>query len=248
MEGNASDLLDRTLAASARRPRRLEPWRVNALERACEDPRGALHVAQHAYGLACRRTGVRGKVGRMFSGSVLLRLFLIVVLALNGASTAVAATHLPLSLSTVQHHASGDGEAVTEVAPRQDHAGCHGAQAPGHFTHAAATHAAATPAPSTHAPAKQHTATELSGTSAEHASGGHASGGHASPMHAQTGHDGGDCCESGACRCDCLHAAQEALPRTDEGAVAIVRAHEALLPARAHPAPALPAPVRPPIG
>lgn len=179
----------------------------------------------------------------MFSGSVLLRLFLIVVLALNGASTAVAATHLPLSLSTVPHHASGDDEAVTEVASlRTDHAGCHGDQAPEHATHAA-THAHAT-----HAPATQSAATELSGTSAEHASGGHASGGHASPMHAQAGHDGGDCCESGACRCDCLHAAQEALPRTDDGAVAIVRAHETLLPARAHPAPALPAPVRPPIG
>lgn len=145
----------------------------------------------------------------MRSGSLLLRLLLSLVLALNGVATAIAATHVPASMQ--------DPVAVVTATPATagaEHGHCHDGDADRDAD---------------------------VGTSVDPAHG-HDTAGHAQDMPA-----GGDCCESGACRCDCVPVAHAALPAGVPGMALVGRAHMGLPPGPAHPAPALPEPVRPPI-
>lgn len=57
-----------------------------------------------------------------------------------------------------------------------------------------------------------------------------------------------DCCETGACRCACVHFAQAVMPVLQVPAIAIARDHGVRALAPGHAAPALPHPIRPPIG
>jgi hypothetical protein len=57
-----------------------------------------------------------------------------------------------------------------------------------------------------------------------------------------------DCCKSGACRCACVHIAQVGVPALQIPAVALDHARSVRTLALGHPAPALPHPIRPPIG
>jgi hypothetical protein len=57
-----------------------------------------------------------------------------------------------------------------------------------------------------------------------------------------------DCCKSGACRCACVHIAQVAVPVLQLPPAALDHARSVRPLALGHAAPALPHPIRPPIG
>lgn len=57
-----------------------------------------------------------------------------------------------------------------------------------------------------------------------------------------------DCCKSGTCRCDCLHAAQAGPAPWTEGALAFDHTRSFRRLTSAHATPALPHLIRPPIG
>jgi hypothetical protein len=64
----------------------------------------------------------------------------------------------------------------------------------------------------------------------------------AQPKHAP------DCCKSGTCRCACVHIAQLGVPALQWPAAAPEHARSVRTLALGHAAPALPHPIRPPIG
>lgn len=57
-----------------------------------------------------------------------------------------------------------------------------------------------------------------------------------------------NCCESGACRCACMHQAQAAMAVSLPIEAVIIHARSVLPTAAGHTAPALPHLIRPPIG
>lgn len=64
----------------------------------------------------------------------------------------------------------------------------------------------------------------------------------------QTEHATPDCCKSGACRCDCVHAAHAVPMPSTEGTLAFDRTRSSRPLTLAHAPPALPHLIRPPIG
>lgn len=66
--------------------------------------------------------------------------------------------------------------------------------------------------------------------------------GHPTPRHTP------DCCTSGTCRCACVHIAQVGVPALPIPAIAPDHARSVRTLALGHAAPALPHPIRPPIG
>lgn len=64
----------------------------------------------------------------------------------------------------------------------------------------------------------------------------------------QPSQPGPDCCDSGACRCACMHQAQVAVAVLLPIDAVIIHARAVLPPAAGHSTPALPHLIRPPIG
>ena len=64
----------------------------------------------------------------------------------------------------------------------------------------------------------------------------------------EDGHPAPDCCESGICQCACVHAAQPAVPAMPAPGFIAGGSRPAQAMPAGHADPALPHPVRPPIG
>src|SRR3546814_242086 len=143
--------------------------------------------------------------------SILLRLFLIVVLLLNGTATAVESVHM---------NPSGMGEAMSQVPAHATPDG----KMPCHDAEAKTTSDVAPPAAT-----GLHTSSDVS-------------------VSTDDGTSLPDCCESGACRCACLHHGQFA-PMTMVASAAIIGHTDSVRPMfSVHASPALPHLIRPPIG
>ena len=154
--------------------------------------------------------------------SMLLRVVLILAIALNGAVPAMASSHVVMDASS---------ESGSQPA-RQGEAGdkpmsCHTEPAEDRAEHTTAHHDATHAASERPVDHTNHHATQPDGSG--------------------TGHDGG-CCESGTCRCSCMHTCHAVvlgvalLPAVVEHAPSVGR-----MP-RSHATPAQPHLIRPPIG
>lgn len=143
--------------------------------------------------------------------SILLRLFLIVVLLLNGTATAVASVHM-------NHFGMAEGKAQVTSRGTSD------------------------------TPAKMpcHDAEAKAASGVVSHAGLHASSDTQGPTDAGT--PSPDCCESGACRCACLHHGQLAPMSMVANAAIIVHTNSVRPMFSVHASPALPHLIRPPIG
>ncbi|RNF86322.1 hypothetical protein EER27_02575 [Lysobacter psychrotolerans] len=148
----------------------------------------------------------------------LLRVLLCLVLALNGATSAVAATHM--QLGHIGHSGSQATAADAVDAPIVAAAQASVEDMPCHQDQ--------------HEPARA----ASDGPAADDAT---TTG--STPSSSTT-----DCCGSDTCTCACMHAAQAALPITTVAASVIDHSQTAHWLPTAHAAPALPHLIRPPIG
>lgn len=152
----------------------------------------------------------------------LLRVLLCLVLALNGATSAVAATRMQLGhsghpgLQATIMVASTTAAPMAAAAASDDGMPCHQAQ------HEPARAASDSPIADDATAAGSTPATSTSSAT--------------------------DCCGSDTCTCACMHAAQAALPITTVAASVIEHSQAARWLPSAHATPALPHLIRPPIG